>query len=71
MEMGERNQHARDRQHLGSAGGGGGGGAPDADLSAARADAQRFYEASRAAIARGLSQDSQAFLDANRQEGGQ
>ena len=69
MEMGERNQHARDRQHLGSAGGG--GGAPDADLSAARADAQRFYEASRAAIARGLSQDSQAFLDANRQEGGQ
>ncbi len=69
MEMRERNQHARDRQHLGSSGGG--GGSPGADLSAARADAQRFYEASRAAIARGLSQDSQAFLDANRQEGGQ
>ena len=63
----ERNHDTR--HHLEA--GGSGGGSPTGDLSAAREDASRCLEAGRAAIARGLSRDSQTFLQESRQQGGQ
>jgi hypothetical protein len=43
----------------------------NADLTAARADADRLLAAADDAIERALSADSKAFLAANRQHGGQ
>jgi hypothetical protein len=40
-------------------------------LESARAEAERLFAAADEAIARALSSDSQAFLQANRQSGGQ
>ncbi len=43
----------------------------DADVVRLRADADRLLDAADDAIARALSGDSETFLEANRQEGGQ
>ncbi len=43
----------------------------DADVERLRADAERLLNAADDAIARALSGDSEAFLEANRQAGGQ
>ena len=67
METRQRTHHAQEQQRTNPSG----SGAPSADLSGPREDAQGFYEVSRAAIVRGLSGNSQAFLDANLQQGGQ
>ncbi len=44
---------------------------PDTDVERLRADAERLLNAADDAIARALSGDSEAFLEANRQAGGQ
>ncbi len=43
----------------------------DTDVERLRADAERLLNAADDAIARALSSDSEAFLEANRQAGGQ
>ena len=43
----------------------------DTDVERLRADAERLLNAADDAIARALSGDSEAFLEANRQAGGQ
>ena len=49
----------------------GDGGTPTADLRPLREQAQSLVAASRDAVNRSLSRDSEAFLRAMRQEGGQ
>jgi hypothetical protein len=63
---------SRERNNEGMPGGPGGGAADDAgDLDRRRADGERFLAAGDAAIRRALSGDSEAFLRANRQRGGE
>ena len=57
--------------HGGSPASTGTGGAGPGALNQLSRDAQRFLAAGDAAINRSLSGDSEAFLRANRQEGGQ
>ena len=65
MEPRERNNEQRRMNGPGASGGGGG------DLDALRAAGQNFLAAGDEAIRRALSGDSEAFLRANRQRGGQ
>lgn len=48
-----------------------GGSADGGDLDRLHGDADRLLDAAEQAIARALSSDSEAFLQANRQRGGQ
>lgn len=63
----------RELPETGSGGGGSGGGIPEGagNLNQARQDGEEFYQAADDAIARALSGDSEAFLNATQQEGGQ
>lgn len=63
---------ARERSNEGMPSGSGAGGADDGgNLDRLRDDGERFLAAGDAAIRRALSGDSEAFLRANRQRGGQ
>jgi len=59
------------QRHRGGGGPAAGGEGGGDDLVALRADAADFLSAGDDAIDRALSQDSRAFLTANRQHGGQ
>ncbi len=48
-----------------------GGPADGGDIDRLRGEADRFLDAAEEAIARALSGDSEAFLQANKQRGGQ
>jgi hypothetical protein len=52
-------------------GAGGDAGSDTSELDRARADGERFLSAGEAAIRRALSGDSEGFLRANRQRGGE
>jgi len=67
MEMRERHHDPRDRQRLVP----GGPHPPAADLTAVRERGRRLVAARRVAVSRMLSRDSEAFLAANQQQGGQ
>lgn len=68
--MNERERHQAMRQPLSHAAAPGNPGA-DTDAERLRADAERLLNAADDAIARALSGDSEMFLEANRQAGGQ
>jgi hypothetical protein len=61
----------RERQHDAAPRPSGAGPEGGEDLTAARDDADRLLAAADTAIDRALSADSKAFLEANRQHGGQ
>ncbi|MFN8644445.1 MAG: hypothetical protein U0802_23350 [Candidatus Binatia bacterium] len=61
----------RERQHDAVPRAAGAGPEDGGDLAAARDDADRLFAAADSAIDRALSADSKAFLEANRQHGGQ
>ncbi len=67
MEMRERPHDPRLRQPMDP----GGPHPPAADLSAVRERGRRLLAAGRVAVSRFLSSDSEAFLAANKQQGGQ
>ncbi len=67
MELRERHHDPRLRQRLDQ----GGPNPPAADLSAVRERGRRLVAARRVAVSRMLSRDSEAFLAANQQQGGQ
>ena len=67
MELLQRTPQPLSRQHLRPPG----GDPPSADLTSLRETAQALARAGSAAIARALSDNSEEFLKANRQEGGQ
>ena len=67
MEMREREPIGRARRHQNPPE----GPSPEGDLSSVRQDAQHFLDAGGQAIEKALSRDSEAFLRASRQRGGQ
>ena len=67
MEMRERHHDPHLQQRMDP----GGSNPPPADLSAVRERGRRLVAAGRVAVSRFLSSDSEAFLAANQQEGGQ
>jgi hypothetical protein len=67
MDVSERHHQPRDWAPAPAGPGDDGG----AGLAAAREAAERFLQAGDRALDRALSQDSEAFLRASRQEGGQ
>lgn len=68
--MSERERHQTMSEQLPRAAVPGNPGAA-ADVERLRADAERLLDAADDAIARALSGDSETFLEANRQAGGQ
>jgi hypothetical protein len=67
MELLERTRNPLTRQHAGPPG----GDPPAADLSPVRDAARGLVQAANVLIDRALSGNSEEFLQANRQEGGQ
>jgi hypothetical protein len=63
--------HTRERHNEPRPAGQGGSGDGGDDLTRARADAEQLIAAADRAIERALSTNSEAFLAANRQRGGQ
>ncbi len=68
MSMNERVRNVEDREQASAAGSAGGSGGT---LAALRASAEQLAAAGRDAIDRALSQDSERFLESNRQRSAQ